>query len=117
MTAFRGKKEEITIKPTSYNLTQRCQELLLELNIIYREKQAEYKLDITEDIIINVDPLYFEMALRNLLDNAFKYSSSPAKLTVAIMRKRKKIYICITDYGKGIPKKEQKKIFREFLPF
>jgi signal transduction histidine kinase len=114
LTLFRSKKKKIVMKSAPYNLTQKCGELLSELEIIYNEKLPECKLSIPENFDINVDPLYFEAALRNLLDNALKYSDTPAKVTITSTQKQKELYICIADSGKGIPQKEQRKIFQEF---
>ncbi|MDE5420657.1 HAMP domain-containing histidine kinase [Ancylomarina sp. DW003] len=114
LTLFRSKKKKITMEPAPYNLAQKCRELLSELELIYQEKKPKYKLSIPDDLEIKVDVLYFEAALRNLLDNAFKYSNTPAKLAVTTSQKQKELYICIADSGKGIPQKELKKIFQEF---
>lgn len=114
LTLFRSKKKNIIMKPTSYHLAQKCHELLSELEIIYQEKQAEYKLSIPENLNIYVDTPYFDAALRNLLDNAFKYSDMFAKLEIKAIREQKYLHICISDSGKGISQKEQKKIFQEF---
>lgn len=114
LTLFRSKKKKIVMEPTPYNLAQKCKELLSELEIIYQEKKSKYKLSIPDNLEIKVDSLYFEAVLRNLLDNAFKYSNTPAKLAVTTSQKQKELHICITDSGKGIPQKELKKIFQEF---
>lgn len=114
LTLFRSKKKNIIMKPTSYRLAQKCRELLSELEIIYQEKQAEYKLSIPENLDIYVDSPYFDAALRNLLDNAFKYSDTPVKLAITSTQKQKELYICISDSGNGIPKKEQRRVFQEF---
>ena len=105
---------KFVMKPAPCNLAQKCRELLSELEVIYQKKQAEYKLSIPENFDINVDPLYFEAALRNLLDNALKYSETPAKVTITTTQKQKELYICISDSGYGIPKKEQRRVFQEF---
>jgi len=114
LTLFRGKKKMIIMEPSPYNLKQKCIELLSELKIIYQDKQIESKLSISENFVIYVDSLYFDAALRNLLDNALKYSSAYAKLEIKAFRKKKHLNICIRDSGQGIPKKEQHKIFHEF---
>jgi signal transduction histidine kinase len=114
LTLFRSKKEKIDMKSAPYNLAQKCREILSELEIIYKEKQAECKLSIPDDLDIYVDTPYFDAALRNLLDNALKYSGTPAKVAITSTQKQKELYICIADSGKGIPQKEQKKIFQEF---
>jgi signal transduction histidine kinase len=114
LTLFRSKKKKIVMKSAPYNLSQKCRDLLSELEVVYQDKQADCKLSIPDDLEIHVDPLYFEAALRNLLDNAIKYSDTPVKLTITSTQKQKELHICISDSGNGIPKKEQKKIFQEF---
>lgn len=114
LTLFRSKKKKIVMEPAPYNLAKKCHELLSELKMIYKEKQPECTLSIPKNLEIKVDPLYFEAALRNLLDNAFKYSCTPIKVTITATKKQKALYICIADSGKGIPQKEQKKIYNEF---
>lgn len=114
LTLFRSKKKKIVLEAVPFNLAQKCRDLLSELELVYQDTQAECKLFISEDLDIYVDPLYFEAALRNLLDNAFKYSDACAKLEIKAIQEQKQLHICITDSGKGIPKKEQRKIFQEF---
>lgn len=114
LTLFRGKKTEIVMAAKTFPLSIKCNELLSELNVIYPEKQAKYNVNIAENLNLLVDPLYFEMALRNLIDNAFKYSDTPAKIDISTNTDKKRFHIYIKDYGSGIPKNEQKKIFSEF---
>ena len=114
LTLFRAKKKKIVLECVPFNLAQKCRDLLSELELVYQDKQAECKLSIPENLDIYVDPLYFEAALRNLLDNAFKYSDACAKLEIKAIREQKQLHICVTDSGKGIPQKEQRKIFQEF---
>lgn len=114
LTLFRGKKKKIVMKVETYPLAKKCEELLSELNVIYQTKQVKYTINIPEHLNIWVDSLYFEMALRNLLDNAFKYSNASVRINITTKTDKKKLYICIKDSGKGISPKEQKKIFREF---
>ncbi|WP_421920344.1 sensor histidine kinase [Marinifilum sp.] len=114
LNLFRGKKTEIVMAPKAFPLAKKCDEILSELNVIYPEKQAKCNLSIPENLNLLVDPLYFEMALRNLMDNAFKYSTPPAKIDIKAKTSKNKLYIYISDSGEGVPSKEQKKIFREF---
>ncbi len=56
-------------------------------------------------------------ALRNLLDNAMKYSGNDPRITIearATNGSHPMIHIAVRDHGLGIPPEEQKKIFEPF---
>ena len=114
LSLFRGKQKEIKMMPTSYHLAKACNDLTSELQVIYSDKQAKCNIAIPENMMLHVDPFYFEMAIRNLLDNAFKYSDPPAVIEIQTKKGAKELYISIRDDGKGIAPKKQKKIFQEF---
>ena len=50
----------------------------------------------------------------NLLSNASKYSRSRGQVTLTLTQNNRYIKISVHDLGIGIPKREQKKIFRKF---
>jgi len=114
LTLFRSKKRKITMQYAPYNLNQKCQEILSELEVIYQSKQIKHTVNISSNLNIKVDSLYFDSAIRNLIDNALKYSKTKAELNLFTISKQKELHIGIKDSGIGIPQKEQKKIFQEF---
>jgi len=54
-------------------------------------------------------------ALRNLLDNAAKYSPAAAPIHVTLNREGRRVAIGVHDRGPGIPASEQKLIFQKFV--
>ncbi|WP_158602515.1 sensor histidine kinase [Proteiniphilum sp. X52] len=52
--------------------------------------------------------------MRNLLDNAVKYSDNAPVITVSARKEKNRILISVADNGIGIPKKEQRKVFSDF---
>lgn len=75
----------------------------------------EVDLDIAPDLpLIDVDPVLFEQALFNLLDNASKYS--PAGSTIAIVARSDggAVSIQVIDEGEGIGTGELESIFDTF---
>jgi len=52
--------------------------------------------------------------IRNLLDNAVKYSKKNGKVTVILQKEKNNLIVKIIDQGIGIPKAEQEKIFQRF---
>lgn len=67
-----------------------------------------------EDIFVGIDPMLFELAITNLLDNAAKYSEPPAKIQITINRDENQVMITIQDQGIGIPKEDLEHIFDRF---
>ena len=105
------------------NLPQTCLEerdvsIILEdcrhqLQVIHPEVDIHLKVK-QEPLLVNVDPSLIELGLMNLLENAVKYSPSPAKIEIQAFEKDDDILIEVTDSGIGIPEKDLQHIFDRF---
>lgn len=65
-------------------------------------------------ITARIDIEGMEMALRNLLENAFLYSPASPEVQVTLAKSGKSCTLAICDNGRGIDSKELKNIFRMF---
>jgi len=65
-------------------------------------------------ITLLTDDTALETVLRNLLDNAVKYSDSPCQVTVRAVVHRSMVRISVEDRGIGIPRADLKRIFDRF---
>jgi two-component system sensor histidine kinase KdpD len=63
---------------------------------------------------IAADRRLVKLALKQVLDNALKYSPPRAAVAINIRREGEAIVVEITDHGKGIPLQEQSRIFDRF---
>jgi signal transduction histidine kinase len=61
-----------------------------------------------------VDGELIELALRQLLDNALKYSPPDSPISIAIASASGRVQISVADKGHGIPESEQTRIFEKF---
>lgn len=111
-----NEKKHATLQRKPYNLEQHCREIAEDLQLIYKEKNitVTYALP-PEAQTIYADAFYFDSCLRNLLDNAIKYSGESPIITVTSKREKNKIFIAIADNGVGIAKKEQRLVFTSFF--
>jgi two-component system sensor histidine kinase KdpD len=64
--------------------------------------------------MLKLDPVLFEQALFNILDNAAKYSPPGSKVTVAGMPMGGRVRLSVTDSGDGIPPDDAEHIFDKF---
>jgi len=65
--------------------------------------------------IINGDRDRIGQVITNLVSNAIKYSPHAEKIIVVIKSDKKNITLAVQDFGIGIPKKNQDKVFDRFF--
>lgn len=71
-------------------------------------------VSIPETLTAHTDRAATEIILRNLIDNALKYSRDPVQITVRARDDGKATVIEVEDRGIGIPRAELKRIFQRF---
>jgi len=86
----------------------------------FQEKAAAqgYRVELAlagEYPLIHADREALGLALRNLLDNAVKYSPDCRTVRVEMAHERGRLAIRVRDQGMGIPISEQKEIFKRFV--
>lgn len=115
LTSFKANQiGQIAINPAPYQFVERCNEIIEELKSVYKEKNINFGILTTPGFTLNVDKLYFEGCIRNLLDNAVKYSPDKVDIKVYTEEKNHKVYLLFRDNGCGIPLKKRNKVFKEF---
>ncbi len=67
-----------------------------------------------ESAQVALDEEAMARAVRNLLENAVKYSPEPSPVEVAVGRRNGHLSISVRDHGMGIPAHERTKIFTKF---
>ena len=64
--------------------------------------------------LVNVDAGLIELAIRQLVDNALKYSTPGSPLSVVARRSPSALIIAVRDHGPGIPEHDLERIFERF---
>ena len=67
----------------------------------------------TLPLAVHADPLAISRILRNLVDNAFKYTQQ-GEVTVSLRSDSNEAVLTVRDTGPGIPESEHARIFEEF---
>lgn len=81
-------------------------------------KQKNIEIDVSlpeEPIFIEVDITFLTQALKNLVDNAIKFTKSGGDVQVLVRKQENSIVFTIQDYGPGIAPLDQRKIFKRFF--
>lgn len=82
----------------------------------YRLPAGSIRIDIDPSLVIHTDQAALEIALRNLIDNAVKYSAGTPDVRVEACLKKngRSAEIAVLDRGIGIPRADLKRIFHRF---
>lgn len=88
-----------------------CRSMLLELfpdaTVMIEKKQGH-------EFSLSADPDLIELALFNLMENAAKYSNSPAQITISLDKEDAHLKISVADKGIGIPSHDIENVFQRF---
>ncbi len=71
--------------------------------------------NIPDNLVVSCDPRRIEQVFINLIDNAFKFTSSGGSITLDYGRDEKGITFKIADTGIGISKEDQRNLFSPFF--
>ncbi|MFA5576736.1 MAG: ATP-binding protein [Tissierellaceae bacterium] len=102
------KKEEVSLESL-------LKDILVKLDLVFKEKEQELILDFQEDLPnIVVDKDGIEQVILNIVSNSIKYTNNRSKIKVSLGSGEEYLFIRVEDNGAGIPKEDQKRIFERF---
>lgn len=105
----------ITVNYEVFDINELVRRTLITFEARISEKQME--LDVrfaNEQSFVYADSNQISQVLRNLIDNAIKYSPEGRTLLVSTYALRKEVYVTIRDTGVGIPAEDVPHIFDRF---
>jgi len=94
-------------------------ELIRRTLITFEARIYERHLDVDvkfaqEQYYVEADSAQISQVLRNIIDNAIKYTPESCKLRIATYAMRREIYVRIQDSGPGIPEADVPHVFDRF---
>jgi two-component system phosphate regulon sensor histidine kinase PhoR len=95
------------------NVETIIREVVETIKLAFVESPVELNFSATQTMIM-ADKTHFTNLIRNLIDNAIKYSDGPPQVIVSTKNIQHAIVIEVIDSGIGISKEHQKRIFSKF---
>jgi len=100
------------LKLKSTNLADLMRSVAADFDSLSPGIQTAY---LPEECIVFIDPERIQMVIRNLVENAFKYSSSATKpVHLSLTQTAGHVFLIIKDFGEGIPAEDLPHIFDPF---
>ena len=118
LTAYELYSEPGSLEKSDFDLSELCAALASRYHPIATENNKIFRTEFstTTSIFVRGDRRGIEHAIRNLIENAIKYTPEHGaillKLTIASDKKH--CYVQVGDTGSGIPEDELEQIFNPF---
>lgn len=114
MTAL--ERGEIPLQKTKISFHEIISNAIKHISIQIESKQGEVSLQLdASNYFVIGDQTHLTNALRNLIDNALKYSGEQPEIVIHTENSGKQLVISISDKGIGIAKEYHQKIFTIFF--
>lgn len=104
---------QFDFKPRNLSLLPIIQEILDVLNSSATIKNISLNYLQSEEIVVYADPNMLQTVIRNLVQNAIKFTHSCGKVSIYAVSQEKKIEITVTDNGVGMNEIIRKKLFKK----
>lgn len=110
----KNKKDLIYEKEEIFYLDELVDESISELKGFAKLNEVTLELLVNDSAEIKGFPNLLKIAVKNAIKNAIQFSHKNSKVILTIFEKNDEIIVSVQDFGIGIPKDEQSKIFEKF---
>jgi PAS domain S-box-containing protein len=108
----RLRDEQTPARTTLFNVGKSLRKVVQDFSLVTKRKIVFKGED--KECFLRGNELSISEVFTNLISNALRYSSEDTPVWVSIKKEWKSVRICIQDFGRGIEKKELKKIFERY---
>jgi len=116
LNVARIEEGRLVYQPKIVEFAEIVQSVCDSLKDFAAQKNIEFSFKNTKDKkIVKVDVEKLSLAVKNLVENALRYTPEGGKVTITLQRKGKEVLFSVKDTGVGIPKDQQDRIFTKFF--
>lgn len=115
LQADRVESGTVKLQQVPTQLLNLLENVIVEMEQLAGHKNVRIDYEHPKELpLIPVDPENMRVILQNLIENAVKYTPPGGVVTISL-READGIEFSVTDTGIGIPKEQQKHVFRRFF--
>lgn len=108
--------QDIASAKEPINVAEYLPQLVKPMLAVVKEKKLDLDIDCPDkSITLNMNRVYFDTMMGNLIDNAIKFNDKDTiKINISVESSGGAILISVADNGPGIPAEEHNKVFEKF---
>ncbi|UCV21458.1 ATP-binding protein [Ferribacterium limneticum] len=100
--------------PQTVDLARLAEEVCADIGPQILAKNIEFDLTATPDSQVTGQAEWLQVLIRNLVDNAVRYTPEGGQVRVDVTRKKAFVTLSVADSGPGIPLEERESVLRRF---
>ncbi|HUQ85330.1 MAG TPA: ATP-binding protein [Candidatus Limnocylindrales bacterium] len=114
VNVYQIQNGKLMLKKNSFDLEDLISSIVLDFQFTTKSHTVVNKSGLSK-ISIFADKERISQVMINLLSNAIKYSPKADKIIISTTEDSKNVTVSIQDFGMGVPKSEEDKIFERFF--
>lgn len=114
LTAARTDPRDATVSLQPTDLAELARRTVAEMFALARARGTEIGLDAPEHMMIAGDAAALRILIRNLLDNAIRYTPEQGRIEIGIRTDGENAVLIIEDSGPGIAEQDRERVFDRF---
>jgi signal transduction histidine kinase len=114
LTAARTAPSETGPAMHTLDLAELARQAVAEAWPLAEARRTELGLDAPDSAVITADADALRIMMRNLLDNAIRYTPQGGKVNIRIAQQPDALILAVDDSGPGIPAEERERAFQRF---
>lgn len=112
MDISRIQYNQLVYNKKPVNVGKIIADIVNEIQIANPERRIILQKNL--EVELNADPIRLGQVMANLLSNAIKYTPFDKEIIVSMEKDGEKVVGLVHDFGSGIPKEKQEKVFDRF---
>ena len=108
----RSQTGRIKYEPVTFDISQLYERIFHLMNPLAEQKNIVLTSNIPEQTLVYADPMMVDTVLRNLINNAIKFSNPGLIIMTEVKSLGKFLQINVADQGVGMTKEEVENVFR-----
>lgn len=111
----RKNRQKVYLQKEKVDLMELIAEVKANIAVQYDKPHTLNIHSSFDSLTVYADPLYMTNVIRNLVENALKYSDENVDIDINVSKEKDMAVFTVSDTGWGIEKKYHKKIFTQFF--
>jgi signal transduction histidine kinase len=107
----KNQMQGVEVQQKAINISEAINQTLAIQKSLAHNKEIDINCSVDTSTKVLADPDMFQLIIRNVVNNAIKFSPRGEKINIIVSKVDGECQVCVKDNGVGIPMDKQKDIF------